>query len=320
MTHYSCSARPMTKLLAEKKADSAEKAFFETVLAVKAYAGSRLGLAANRNYTEYLKINKDYLVDVVAACRPDTFCQFRWWFPFFGSFPYKGYFKRDDALAEARRLKKKGWDVTVGCVDGFSTLGFFRDPAYSFMVTRPLFSVVSLIIHEQVHATVYLKNQTEFNEEAATFIGDEGAMRFIAERYGGTSDAYQMALRQRHDEEVWQIKLGELYRSLAGIYSGNIQREEKLRLKSAAIDSFKTVLTRDYASLFKTDHYKGVAAADINNAYLTVRMNYYKGLPLFYELYKKNGGDLPAIVAVLKHIKRNKIKDPLQYLAELVKQ
>jgi hypothetical protein len=49
-------------------------------------------------------------------------------------------------------------------VESFSTLGFTRDPLYSFMKGYSAFQLASLILHEQTHATLFVKGQTQFSE------------------------------------------------------------------------------------------------------------------------------------------------------------
>jgi predicted aminopeptidase len=85
--------------------------------------------------------------------------------------PYQGFYERNDAEAEAKRLKALGYDVIVRKVDNFSTLGFFKDPVYSFLTSYSPGEIANLIIHEQAHATLFVKGQSDFNEEFATFVG-----------------------------------------------------------------------------------------------------------------------------------------------------
>ena len=65
------------------------------------------------------------------------------------------------------------------------------------------------------------------------------------------------------------------------MYAQRIPRPEKLERKKEIIDTFKTFMINEYASIFRTGRYKGVQKADINNAYLAIRMNYYKDEALY---------------------------------------
>jgi predicted aminopeptidase len=72
-------------------------------------------------------------------------------------------------------------DVCLIAVPAYSTLGFFDDPLTDPMLAGGEGRVVETVIHELVHATVFVKSQPEFNEGAATFIGEEASIRFYAD-------------------------------------------------------------------------------------------------------------------------------------------
>ncbi|MBN2035764.1 MAG: aminopeptidase [Chitinispirillaceae bacterium] len=320
VSKYTWSAKKIETVLSDTALPGREKTFLHNVQAIKAYSVEKIGLAANRNYTRYARVEREYLIDVVAASKQDTFSLYEWWFPFFGHAPYLGFFQRTDAVRTARKLKKKGYDVIVSPVDAFSTLGIVSDPVYSFMTKLSLFRLANLIIHEQTHATIFLKNNISFNEELASFVGAEGALRYIRETFGDSSAAYRDALREKHDLDTWDRELRRLYDTLSAVYARGMPRDEKLRLKQEVIRDFKTRMVEDYDSLFATGLFKGVRHAEINNAYLAIRMTYTKNLSLFYRLFKKNGNDLFATVAQLKPLHKKKPKDPRDYVRRLLEQ
>ncbi len=45
------------------------------------------------------------------------------------------------------------------------------------MLNRSEGDLANLIIHEMSHATIFVKDSVDFNENLATFIGDRGAER-----------------------------------------------------------------------------------------------------------------------------------------------
>ncbi len=315
VTKYSFGAHPIAKTLRDTSLSVEKRQFLSRTLAIRKFAFDSIGLTRNRNYSTWVNIDKHYLVDVVAASAPDTFAPYLWHFPFFGGFPYKGFFVRKDAQREVARLRRKGYDVTISPVDAFSTLGFFSDPVYSFMAEFTPYELASLIIHEETHATVYLKNRTALNEEMAEFVGETGALWFLRSTYGDTSAAYREALLEKADDAVWDRELGALYDSLEAVYKRNIPRSEKLAKKSEIIASFKEKLTDHYADYFKSDRFTGIGKANINNAYIAVRMNYSSDHALFEELYKRNNNDLAAVVKKIKRLKKlRKGEDPAEIL------
>jgi len=80
------------------------------------------------------------------------------------------------------------------------------------------YSIASLIIHEQTHATIFLKNRIKFNEELATFIGNEGALQFIKEKYGTESEYYTNLMSHRADLDTFFELIQNLYDELNAVY------------------------------------------------------------------------------------------------------
>ncbi|MDR1100277.1 MAG: aminopeptidase, partial [Treponema sp.] len=187
MLGYLARAVPLESLLED--GDSAfgsaaeeNRRFVELVHDIRRFAIDELGLAASENYTTYVAIDRDYLAAVVSASAADSFDRHEWWFPVVGSVPYKGFFSAAGARKERVKLEKRGLDVWVRGVDAFSTLGWFQDPLYSYMRSYPPDRLADLLIHESVHATVFLKGHVQFNEELAEFIGSEGARLYMESR------------------------------------------------------------------------------------------------------------------------------------------
>ena len=193
LLRYSVGTRSIDSLIADSSTAADVRAFAVKVREIRGFAAESLGLRSNGNYTRYRQIDRDHLVDVVSACDAESFTAYLWSYPLLGKLPYKGFYERSDADAEAARLRGQGYDVIVRPVDAFSTLGFTKDPVYSFMKGYSPFELASLIIHEQTHATLFVKGQPEFNEELATFVGNEGAFEWLQAAYGGDSAEYRAA-------------------------------------------------------------------------------------------------------------------------------
>ena len=141
--------------------------------------------------------------------------------------------------AEAARLKAEGWDTVIRPVDAFSTLGITRDPLYSFMKSYPPFDLAATMIHEQTHATLFVRSQPQFNEELATFVGDEGALRWLEETTGQDSLEYRDAVDGQEDAKALLLALRDLTAALGAVYGGELPRDGKLARKSALIGEFR---------------------------------------------------------------------------------
>jgi predicted aminopeptidase len=277
---------------------------------IKAYAVGTVGLRNNANYTRYRAIDRDHLVDVVSAAAVDSFTPYLWKYPILGRLPYKGFYERPDADAEAGRLRKEGWDVIVRPVDAFSTLGFTRDPLYSFMEKYSTFEIASLIIHEQTHATLFLKGQPDFNEELASFVGDEGAFEWMRSRFGEESPEYREAADQYADQAAFVSLLHDLSQKLGAIYAEPITRQEKLDRKAQSIKEFNAMLAEKRTTLFRTEAYRSIGDLSLNNAYLSLYSLYSEDVPLLRSYWEKVcGSSLKRFIEQAKALaKRGDVK------------
>jgi predicted aminopeptidase len=298
MLGYLGKAEPVETLLTGTSQADAE--FARRVADIRRFALEELGLRETANYTKYVNIDRDYLAAVVSASAADSFARHEWWFPIVGSVPYKGFFNPDDARRERARLEKKGLDVWIRGVDAFSTLGWFSDPLYSYMKDYPVHRLAELIIHESLHATVFLKNQAQFNEELAEFVGSEGARLYIEKTFGPDSDESRAITASDGDNVLFLAFLRELIAELELLYAGPLPREEKLRKKADIIRTAKTRFAETYDSIFQNDNYRGFSELPVNNAYLELYRLYYEDNHYFRDIYARSGSDLPRFIAAAK--------------------
>jgi predicted aminopeptidase len=281
-----------------------DKEFVRLVMDIRAFAMEELGLAMSRNYTHYVEINRNYLAAVVSASARDSFRRHEWRFPIVGSLPYKGFFDVEDARKERSKLEKKDIDIWIRRVDAFSTLGWFRDPLYSYMRDYSPSRLADIIIHELVHATVFIRGQITFNEELAQFIGSEGARLFMEKRYGLDSDEYREMLITEKDSQSFVVFVQELIAELETLYSSDVDREEKLTEKERIINASKERFDAEYESRFSSDRYRGFIELPVNNAYLELFRLYHTDDNFYEDLYEHSGRDLPAFIAAAKTITR----------------
>jgi predicted aminopeptidase len=293
---YLFRAEPLEKL----NADAQSRQFVERIADIRAFAVNELGLKNTKNYTRYVEIDRDYLALVVSACAKDSFSPYTWRFPIVGAVPYKGFFTEKDASAEAEKLKREDLDVLVRRVDAFSTLGWFQDPLYSYMKDYPVYRLADLIVHESLHATVYVKGESQFNEELAEFVGKKGSQRYMESRFGVNSPEYQEMLDTEADNETFVGFVLELARELTAVYDSDAPRMEKLVQKEKTIKAAQRRFTEDYAALFKSEAYRFFADLRVNNAYLELFRLYHGGNSSIEELFEQAGRDLPTFIALMK--------------------
>jgi predicted aminopeptidase len=305
MLGYLNRAVPLESLAEGASAGEGESqaAFAAQVRNIRRFAMEELGLKESKNYTRYVEIDRDYLAAVVSACAKDSFTRHEWWFPVVGKVPYKGFFDPADARKEREKLEKRDLDVWVRGVDAFSTLGWFRDPLYSYMRDYPPHRLANLLIHELLHATVFIKGHVQFNEELAEFIGSEGARLYIEKTYGVDSEEYRMIGASDGDSAVFLAFIRELIAELETVYSGGADREEKLRRKAEIIREAQTRFEAGYDAMFQSGDYRGFAKLKVNNAYLELYRLYYEEDGFFKDLYERSGRDLPRFIAAAKTLK-----------------
>jgi predicted aminopeptidase len=301
MLGYLGKARPVEELL--HGASGADAEFARRVADIRSFALEELGLRETANYTKYVDIDRDYLAAVVSASASDSFARHEWWFPVVGSVPYKGFFNPDDARKERSRLEKKGLDVWVRGVDAFSSLGWFSDPLYSYMKEYPVHRLADLIIHESLHATIYLKNHAQFNEELAEFVGSEGACLYIEKTFGEDSGESRAIAASDGDSTVFLGFIRELIAELELLYADSLPWEEKLQKKAEIIQAAKARFVETYDALFQNDNYRGFSDLPVNNAYLELYRLYYGEDHYFRDLYARSGSDLKRFIAAAKTLK-----------------
>lgn len=210
-------SRIPTDELLQSKIDPALRDRIEIAGEILGFA-SDIGLPVRGAYLSYVETGEAYVIWNVFAAKPyelelETSC-----FPVAGCVTYRGYFKRDDAGRYAKRLEDKGYEVYVGGVAAYSTLGWFNDPLLDTFLFRSDEKLAALLFHELAHRVVYIKDDTRFNESLATTIELYALEKWLLAR--GEShrfDRYRLSLARRNSviALIMQARnrLGQLYDS-----------------------------------------------------------------------------------------------------------
>ncbi len=192
--------------------------------------GERHGLTPTENYRTYVQLDRPAAVWVVSACEPLRFRSKTWSFPIVGTVPYLGWFNLQDARRFAAPLKAAGWDVDVRPAGAYSTLGWLEDPVLSTMISggdEALGELANVVLHESLHATLYLKGQTRLNESVANFVGDELAKMYLDERVGPASAEKKAYLEQQERSAARARVLHEAYVELSRLYTSSAPDAER---------------------------------------------------------------------------------------------
>jgi predicted aminopeptidase len=285
---------PIEKARKSGRLTAEQLAALDRVADIKTF-GREIGLQATRNY-DSIALDWNRHIWNVSACAPLSFQSKTWWFPIVGRVPYLGYFERAQADGATQKLAREGWDVYLRETGAYSTLGWFRDPILPSMLRWDEFDLADTILHELAHATLWVKGSVAFNESFASFVGEEGAFRYLEARHGRESDVYRRARARQEDYDTWRDLQRGLYRDLENAYADGASSDAAKRERKAAL--FASLPERVEAAPFHERAAFARAAREgvWNNARLAQFRAYNSNRPSFEKLLARSGGDLVAFI------------------------
>lgn len=171
--------RSVSRLLAEPSTDAQLARQLRVAQEALGYAREELGLKVGKRYGSYSKLKGDFVVWNLVVASPDSVQPRQWCFPVAGCVSYRGYFNEARARRVAEQFKAQGYDVYVGGVAAYSTLGWFNDPLLSSFIYWPRPALVQLLLHELAHGELYVPGDTEFNESFASFVAERGISNWL---------------------------------------------------------------------------------------------------------------------------------------------
>lgn len=275
------------------------KRLLARVPAIKRF-GEFNGLTPTQNYTHYTDLHRSAAVYVVQGCAPLAFTPKRWSFPIAGTVPYLGFFDEANARAYADELQaEEQLDVTVRTASAYSTLGWFRDPVLSTMLREgpdAFPDLANVVLHESVHATLYVADQSAFNESLASFVADRLTWDLMVGRFGLRSKEVTDWQAGEARAERFVTELRHAHDELSALYASNRSDEEKRSLKDARLDALQRALgtKRRY-----------------NNADLAGVRTYDSGTEAFEQL-RRVCGSWPRFLAAVKTLKADDFAEPQQ--------
>jgi predicted aminopeptidase len=281
------AARPIDSWLSDPKTSPELKQRLETARSIREFATRELHLPDNASYTTYADLGRRFAVyNVFAAPKfsvdPKTEC-----FPITGCVAYRGFFSEKDALRHADKLRAEGYDVYVGGILAYSTLGWFDDPLLSTFIRYPDSQVARLVFHELAHQVVYAKNDSTFNESFAVVVEEEGVRRWLESEGRSAELAAFHASQARKRELAARIK--ETRERLKNIYATQLSPEAMMEQKKGEFERLRAT--------FPT-----MVPAEPNNAFLVSIALYNELVPAFERLLAMDGGNLDAFYARAQHL------------------
>ncbi len=292
--------RPVQEVLNDPATTPRTRQQLELVLRLRDFASQELRLPDNRSYRSYADLERPFVIWNVFATPELSLEPKQWCFVFAGCVSYRGYFAREKAGDFAAGLKRDGYDVYVGGVPAYSTLGWFNDPLLNTFIHRSEADLAGLLFHELAHQVLYVGGDTAFNESFATVVELEGVRRWF-DRHGTPQQAETYRRKFQRRGRFTALVLKHKLR-LAEIYASNSSEAEK---RSAKARIFKE-LRSDYAALKKNwggfADYDKWFTPDLNNAHLAAIGLYHRHVAVFQKLLAQHRGDLMAFYRSVKEL------------------
>jgi predicted aminopeptidase len=280
---------PIARVLHEPGTPPALRAELQEVSAIRDFASRELGLPDNGSYRSYADLGRPYVVwNVVAAPEFSTDAK-RWCFPIVGCVAYRGYFNERKARRFAESLRARGFDVSVGGVAAYSTLGHFDDPVLNTMMAWNDIELAAIMFHELTHQLLYVPGDASFNEALATTVEEEGVRRWLLSQ-GRDADLADHLVRQERYLQVISL-MRRTRDELNSVYSSGVDAPAMRQGKRAAIAEMRGAYAR-MEKQWGTSPLRSWFDGEINNAHLASIATYYDCVPGFERELAAVGGDL----------------------------
>ena len=295
--------RPIAEVIADPSTPAELRERLGWIHEVRAFA-TRLGLSVDDQYTSYVEWPGDRVVTTVVATSAGSLEPHLFWFPIVGHVPYKGFFDPARAHAEAEDLRANGFDVCEVPVRAYSTLGWFEDPVTGPMLRGSDGALVETLLHELVHATVFVASEADFNEGVASFVGEEGSVRFFAETAGA-----EAATRERErvtDARRLASALLAFRREVEGLYASETRPDERAAQRAEAEVRARAAIAR--LAFVTRDPVRLAADLRLSDACLALTRTYAADVDGYVATLAALEGSLPQFITRLREAAET--KDP----------
>jgi predicted aminopeptidase len=295
------AARPIDDWLGDPNAPEPLKQRLRLARKIREFASRELAEPDNRSYTTYADLKRPAVVWNVFAT-PELSTELKTWcYLFFGCASYRGYFARSDADRLGSELAAQGYDVSVGPVQAYSTLGWLNDPLLNTFINLPEPELARLIFHELAHQVVYVRDDTVFNESFATAVEREGVKRWLQAQGSDELRATWENIEQRRAQFL-ELVTGTR-RALDQVYATSLPDQDKRSRKRALFadlqDRYHALRDGPWGGFNGYDRF---FAQSLNNAHLAAIGAYFDRVPAFEALLRRTGPDMAAFFREVKRI------------------
>ncbi len=256
-----------------------------------------LGLPDNDSYRTYADLGRQQVLWNLFATEEFSLEPKTWCYPIVGCLAYRGYFNNETARRKLEDLQVDGYDVAMGGVTAYSTLGKFDDPVLNTMMAWDDVHLVGVLFHELAHQVIYIKDDTTFNESFATAVEEAGLERWLASR--GESELLASFHRRKALEKDIFSLVDEARADLEAVFAGSDPQQMRRAKQAIFEDLSAAVASRLEESGLPARHW---LVGELNNAKLVPLALYESRVPAFQALLAQCDGDFDCLYTEVKRI------------------
>ncbi|MCH6584939.1 MAG: aminopeptidase [Proteobacteria bacterium] len=295
-------AQPISMIVADPNADKTLKRVLSKVVLLREFASRDLKLPDNESYTSYADLKRPYVVWNVYATPEFSTELKKWCFVAAGCVDYRGFFSKEKAERFAEELKSEGYDVHVGGIRAYSTLGWFDDPVLNTFIGYSEIELARLIFHELAHQVVYVQDDSVFNESFATTVEQEGVKRWLESN--GTAEQQGAFDAKQNRETIFTNLILYHRKHLKELFSSRANDSEKRASKLHIFSELREEFAQLKVANVAFGSYDQWFALQLNNALLATVSTYTQLVPAFRTLLMRQGGDMERFYDTAKRISK----------------
>ncbi len=295
-------AQPISTIIADPDADQRLKRVLTRVVLMREFASRELKLPDNQSYTSYADLQRPFVVWNVFAAPELSSDLKKWCFVQAGCVSYRGFFSQAEAESYAEEIKNEGYDVYIGGVRAYSTLGWFNDPVLNTFIGYSEMELARLIFHELTHQVVYVPGDSVFNESFATVVEKEGVGRWL-DSTGAASQRAVFDTRQEREAVFTELVLNHRKR-LQELFVSDLSDTEKRASKTRIFDELREEFAQLKVIRAEFSSYDRWFAQPLNNALLATISTYTQLVPAFQALLAQQNGDMGRFFVAVKEISK----------------
>ena len=204
----------------------------------------------------------------------------------------------DDPLLQAATGKPENIPIDLEKYDVFfysiQAIAGGETPVTKSLLQASLPRFIHVIFHEDWHEQI--DSPLGIEEPSAEVVSYTAAMLFAKEKFGQNSEVYE-TLQKRfnkklEESELYQQYYDELNILYSSFHSGVVSEADTLAQKARLLKEMEKELKNLW----------GAAPRQLNNAFISFQMTYFRHFPLIQRVYSATNYDLAETMAILRSV------------------